>query len=282
MDDAAPRSRPIPITPEPLLFRPDCPSRPLDWRWRRAGLLLDPRARRLRRDDSWVARARRFRKALDRVGGDVSDLHVARLDQPVLGASLLAIGDRARRWELEARLLARQADAEIADQFGVDPEVVAAYEALFYCVRDRIDCVDWVTFEAIGPRIYAGFDPSDVEVAWKALAYHLGPVVLDALLDPDLARTDPGLAEQLDLLVRLMATPVTSGNAMKYLKLYELNRRIERSEADRMVDPAFGSVVVAPDSLVFGPMTVPIETLPDATEAQRDALSIPIGHSTAG
>ena len=106
------------------------PFRPPDWRWRRAILPPWPRARGPRKDDGWIARARRFLAALDRSGGDTGHPRLARLDPEVLGAFLLARSSARRRWELEARILAGQGDDEIAGRLGVGEGAVAAYEAL--------------------------------------------------------------------------------------------------------------------------------------------------------
>jgi len=81
---------------------PGCPLRPVDWRWERAGELLEPGVRRRRWDDAWVARARRFRAALARPVGMPVDTRVTRADPAVHEAYLLWRGLPRRRWELEA------------------------------------------------------------------------------------------------------------------------------------------------------------------------------------
>jgi hypothetical protein len=136
------------------------PCRPPDWRWHRAGQLLEPRARRRRQDDEWVVLARAFRAALAKAHGDIRHPRLARDHPEVLGAYLLRDALPRRLWEVQARLLADQDFDEIGDRFGVGDEVIEAYEQLYYSVRHRLESPDWIAAMAIGPRLYEGFDPA--------------------------------------------------------------------------------------------------------------------------
>jgi hypothetical protein len=108
---------------------PGNPLRPVAWRWERAGQLLDPGVRRHRSDDRWVSRAHRFSAALARSHGGAPQM--ARADRAIHGACQLWRGLPRQRWELEARLLAGQSDAEIAGKLNIEAGVVEAYEAVF-------------------------------------------------------------------------------------------------------------------------------------------------------
>jgi hypothetical protein len=269
---------------------PGCPFRPLDWRWQRAGQLRRPRARLRRWDDGWIIRARRFLADLDRAGGDPRHPRLARAHPEVLDAYLLRQGPARRRWEAEARLLAGQADAEIADRVGVGTGVIEAYEALFYHVRHRLRCSDWVAAFAIGDRLYQGLDAGETEVLWKALAYHGGPVVLDALIDRSRtegqATFDPRLAGPLDVLIEVMTTPVTPENAPEWIRIDAQVRAIGRAEGARGVLAVTGPVVIPPFEVAIGPETVPllsagcVRGAPE--DADRAAEGQPIGLSEAG
>jgi hypothetical protein len=68
---------------------PGNPLRPVDWRWERAGQLLEPGVRRRRWDDYWVSRTRRFRGTLDRARGHAGGTQPAPADSVVFGASQL-------------------------------------------------------------------------------------------------------------------------------------------------------------------------------------------------
>jgi hypothetical protein len=83
--------------------------------------------------------------------------------------------------EVQARLLARQSFEDIAQRTIVPAEVIEAFEALFFNVRDRLDARDWITAQAIG---WWRFDPAtgrDAATVLRGFAYHGGPVVLDAV-----------------------------------------------------------------------------------------------------
>ena len=52
---------------------------------------------------------------------------------------------------IEARILARVSDEEIAAEFGTEPEAIEWYEACFFNVRDRLQCHDWVLNRVLMP-----------------------------------------------------------------------------------------------------------------------------------
>lgn len=85
------------------------------------------------------------------------------------------------RWELEARLLARQTSREIAEAIPLDASVIDAYEATFFNVRDRLDATDWVAGKVIGPGPRRGF-ANDLPGLWKAVAYAGGPLPLEVVM----------------------------------------------------------------------------------------------------
>jgi hypothetical protein len=85
------------------------------------------------------------------------------------------------RWTIEARILARQSDAEIARLNGCSAEVIEAYEALFFNVRERLDDRDFILTSVIGP-IEAGSKFYDEGQLWKLCGYLGGPQMLDAMI----------------------------------------------------------------------------------------------------
>src|SRR5436305_2834151 len=124
----------------------DSPLRPPDWRWNRAGYRHEEGGRSRRgRDDPWVDRAVRFRKALARAGGGLGHPKLARTDAALHGACRLRSADDPRpRWEVEARLLAGQGADGVAARTGVPADAVGAYGAVFYDVGGRLGQSDWV------------------------------------------------------------------------------------------------------------------------------------------
>jgi hypothetical protein len=83
-----------------------------------------------------------------------------------------AAAEALRRDELEARLLARQTDEE-----------VAAYHDLYCCVRPRLDAKFYILNMAIGEKLHAGLAEGDRGLLLKLFAHQQGSVVLDNLLD---------------------------------------------------------------------------------------------------
>ena len=74
---------PPPARPRPLLAHlgPDCPTRPVDWRWLKAGLMLDLGLRwSRRRDDGPTREARRYRAAWRRCRDDAGRERLRRQD----------------------------------------------------------------------------------------------------------------------------------------------------------------------------------------------------------
>ncbi len=61
---------------------------------------------------------------------------------------------------IEARILASQSDAEIADKLATIPEVVEWYEASFFNVRDRLAKHDWIMDEVLYPAMNRSLEAS--------------------------------------------------------------------------------------------------------------------------
>jgi len=116
-----------------------CPFRPPDWRWQRARILVaERRPFLLRRDDLWTGQAMAYVRALARCGAP-EPLECPHPKWAALHAAhRLSTEDGPQRWEVQARLLAGQADPEIACRCAVPADTVCWFEALFFCVRDRL------------------------------------------------------------------------------------------------------------------------------------------------
>jgi hypothetical protein len=140
-------------------------------------------------------------------------------------------------WELKARILAGQTDEEIGALCALAPETVHWFEALHFCVRDRLQARDWIA-KVIGPGLLCGFTREEMTKIWMALAYHGGPLVLDlvmALTSPDLAykkrRTKKYPASTLrsaDLLIKTLMIPPNAA-LQRIGALYGSVRRVEKS-----------------------------------------------------
>jgi hypothetical protein len=100
---------------------------------------------------------------------------------PVLAAAhrLRDDPDPAARDALEARILANEPAADIAAKAAVDPAVVAGFERVFFDVRGRLGCRDFVLTRVVGPP--PGGGPAHGFVV-KLFGYLGGPRVVDAIL----------------------------------------------------------------------------------------------------
>ena len=122
---------------------------------------------------------------------------------------------------------------EVAAKCETTPAVVEAFEAVFFCVRDRLHVEGYILHEAIGRQQYAGLSEADVGVLLKRHAFGGGPAALDAVLDciQDPPKV-PERPEQLSpaelrslrdrLLIRAwiaLDTLPTDGKAMKRLAI---------------------------------------------------------------
>jgi len=203
--------------------------RPLAWRYERAqSLVSDGRYCLRHRDDQLTQRAVHFLRALRRCPPERQSDKLARDYPNIYAAYRLSEEGGPKRLEMEARLLARQSPVEIADLVGLPVAVVDMYEALFFQVMDRLAGRDWITVRAIG-RWNGDVIPA---VLLRGLAYHHGPVMVDALapylagnIDPFESHPDPATLEgrvvqSLRLVLLAEMLPQGAENATKLFRLH--------------------------------------------------------------
>ena len=153
------------------------PAHPADWRWQRAVLRVETRSRRqLGADDDWVRRAARYLREL-RKGFD----RAVRLDPDLAAAHQIAGQHSLKRFEFEARILARQPANEIAPRCHLATNVIEVYQQLFFDVRDRLDTPSWITHQVLGPKAWEPLERDDIEWLWKDLGYRYGAAAIDEL-----------------------------------------------------------------------------------------------------
>jgi hypothetical protein len=183
----------------PLDNDPADPFLPLDWRWRRAAVLLDHGELFTVADDYAVREAAAFLRAWRSCQDEVDRPRLA-LDMPALyGAHRLSrAADAFAKWEVEARLLTDEPYARIAEKCGRETQVIKAYHETFFCVRDRLQAEGYVLHQVIGPKAHAGLTEADVDVILKLYAYAGGPLVVDALAS--YYRDSPTLPDRPELL----------------------------------------------------------------------------------
>jgi hypothetical protein len=100
---------------------------------------------------------------------------------PLMSAIEFATGDSLRRAELEARVLAEQPIAEIADRLCVSPSVVAAYEYFFWDVRPHLSVDVWIRHHAIRWDHAFVLPRRAVPLLWRLVGYRHGVLALDWL-----------------------------------------------------------------------------------------------------
>jgi hypothetical protein len=170
-----------------ISYHPDLqrlsPLRRPDWRWRRAQTLVA--ARRYyccRRDDPETGRTVRYLRALARCADGIPSAQLERNFPDLCRAHRLHDNNGTTKLTVEARLLAGQAVAEVARLTGLTPGAVAAYEALFFNVLDRLDARDWILAHALRAGPSDRTVARDRGVVLKTFAYTGGPLVLEAVL----------------------------------------------------------------------------------------------------
>jgi hypothetical protein len=158
--------------------------RPLDWRWARARELAGSGRRPSpTQDDAATRLAVRYLRAVRVSPGRA---RAWGLDDVRRAEELAASGGPVRT-ELEARILARQSDAEIAARLPIPERVVGLYEALHLAVRDKLQFPDWVVCRVLGHGGRLGFG-DDTRSLTLSFGYWGGPMVVDCVV----AATVPG------------------------------------------------------------------------------------------
>jgi hypothetical protein len=161
----------------------DDPLRPPDWRWQRARWMRENNkyARKGREDEETMV-VKRYQTAKAACHTDLELERVKRKFPGLFHAE--EFHDREDldyRWELEARLLARESFEDIANKAGINEDLVYWYERTFYNVTDRIDNRTYICQVAMGRSIHKGLFERDYDLLWKMLGYGLGPTVVDSL-----------------------------------------------------------------------------------------------------
>jgi hypothetical protein len=138
------------------------PFRRPDWRWERVLEIVDRRengrpGRTTKRDDTYIKGLRNFILRY-RNGDEVARTQLGYENPGLLWAYQIFEArqdDAASRLAeiVEARILARQTDEQVADELHTLPQTVLWYEQLFFNVRDRLDGHDWILNHVLFPAV---------------------------------------------------------------------------------------------------------------------------------
>ena len=168
----------------------DSPRRPPDWVWSRAQHItsgVDPGPSRARDGKAGAIAVRRAAAFLRELQATAT-LSSAKFCEWAAGqgASYWAYsyyhGGGPARAQIEARILARQTDEQIAEALGTQTEVISQYASWFFDVRSRLGNPDYIMHYVIGEQVHQQLLGTDYGVLWRLYGYFLGPHVLQALV----------------------------------------------------------------------------------------------------
>ena len=216
-------------------WMPGSPFRRPEWRWLRA-THLNQTGRRIDRrvDDAWVEHARDAIRGRGRTNSSAAAVRAARE---------VWKGDRDRRGEVEARLLAGCTDADVADRVRLSERVVAAYAEVFFCVRPAVaaGASDWLLSEAVGYSTVFGFTRPLPHAAWRLAAVFGGPLFADVVIAATTGRPlppafrDPGGADELRVreMARLWAASMAAVTPAAFAGVLRDHRRLRTADDRR-------------------------------------------------
>jgi hypothetical protein len=166
------------------------PLRRPQWRAERTLYLIDghPIPRRPQRyDDRYVRTYRKFLVELMAAGDNELRRNSLFEKMPSVGQAhfLYVSRDGLSRCILEAWLLTGLSSDEIAGEFAMDPSAIDYFEKLFFNVRDRLDCSDWISLVIRRQTSEHSADErggTDLGYIIRLYAFYGGPLVLRALV----------------------------------------------------------------------------------------------------
>lgn len=204
------------------------PFREPHWRWLRISSIVDGSGPGFNRryDDTAIRNGLAFRRLLDQSHAAAADSvlawnypdhywahHVYREGNV---PSMLGDDRRAHlRWEIEARILARQTDNEIADATGLDPEVLEVYTTLFFDVRPRMANIGYIVNQVIGPAVHRTLTMREYPTLWKLIGYLHGPHMLHAIMQGSIEPSWPDSGKS----VRLAAQEAANNDLVRHALL---------------------------------------------------------------
>jgi hypothetical protein len=160
-------------------------NRPPDWRWKRAGEILNE-SNDVRRDygQDDIATVAAFRSSMMTATTRRHQLGIKNHYPDLYDAYTLYSNDddRDMRYELEARLLANEPIEVIAGKLALPCGAVVAFEKYFFNVADRLNSAGYITHYVFGRSVQAGLAERQYDLLWKMFGYHCGGDVLDVMV----------------------------------------------------------------------------------------------------
>ncbi len=183
------------------------PFRSPTWRWLRAqGIVEGSQPNATRRLDlpagyKWIREAVRFKIALDDCLDQAARVQLTQRFPVLFWAHhLWSQINNPMRHSVEAYILARQNNFDIGFRAGLPPEVIEAYEQVFFNVREKLEHPEYILHCVIGPGFQHGnLSDKDFGLLWKLYGYFCGPHFLAGLIskfsNPAWCHTPDGMSE---------------------------------------------------------------------------------------
>jgi hypothetical protein len=156
----------------------------------------------------WISRSKRFLEAFRRCDNNPRLLAELADYDPVLFWPFDLYHDetnRRSRFAVEARILARQTNREIAFHTGCAELFIEIYEKVFFHVRDRLKHRDYIINTVFRESESRGRQDRECDLLWKMVGYFHGPRVLDALISGFVSPTWVTRPEDVDACFQDMA-----------------------------------------------------------------------------
>lgn len=194
------------------------PRRAPHWRWLRATQIDGGARRASRKIDGeegfkWVRRAVRLKRHMDRLGNSPDAAYaLLERDADLFWAHNIWLEDRApTRWAIEARVLARQTNEEIAYRAATTPEIIDCYVNVFFDVRRVLDRSDYMLNVIMADAVSRGVQERHYDLLWKLMGYCGGPFALDATINRFIKTAPPANEGEVSNFFQELAI-----NTMKY------------------------------------------------------------------
>ena len=146
-----------------------------EWRWNTICDLVDNgRAMNRAEKDVYMRRGYNF-KQRDLTAVDTPGRRSLLRDYPdIFHAHAMWVYPASEKWIIEAAIMTRADNEKIAQFVGKTPEVIAAYEKLFYDIRAKLDNPGYVMSRVVMPSIIRGLHERDFDLLLKSIAYVAG------------------------------------------------------------------------------------------------------------
>lgn len=131
---------------------------------------------------------------------------------------------------LQARILTRASDQDIAEAFGTLPDSVFWYETIFFNVRDRLNCHDWIVKSILGTALTrsthrdGSLTDQQRDLVYKLFGYFGGPLVLNVMISGFDAASFPKKSSEIANWFDNSLKMLLRSRAAAAARIFEINR----------------------------------------------------------